>query len=108
MKRLSRLAIATRTAKGVLSLIAVLAVLPSTSFAQTIIIQNEPPPIRTEMVPVARPGYVWDHGHWAWTGREYQWIPGHWQPEMRGARWEPGHWSSHGREWHWDEGHWVR
>ena len=48
--------------------------------------------MRTEVVPVARPGYVWDGGHWRWAGRGYVWVPGHWQPVTDGAHWVPGHW----------------
>lgn len=84
-----------------------LLALPDLAQAE-VIIREAPPPMRMEPVPVARPGYAWDRGHWRWAGRGYEWIPGHWQPVMRGARWEPGHWVARGPNWFWVEGHWVR
>ncbi|WLI09337.1 MULTISPECIES: YXWGXW repeat-containing protein [Pseudomonas] len=89
--------------------LAFAAFVSTPAFAQTeVIIREAPPPQRVEMVPVERPGYAWDRGHWRWEGRGYAWVPGHWQPVMRNARWEPGHWEAHGPNWYWREGHWIR
>lgn len=78
-------------------------------FAQsTVFINQAPPPMRMERVPMARPGYVWDQGHWRWAGRGYAWVPGHWQPMMRGGYWRPGHWQARGPNWRWVDGHWAR
>lgn len=87
-----------------------LAALASTPvFAQPeIIIRQAPPHMRMEPVPMARPGYAWDNGHWRWDGRGYVWAPGHWQPMRHNARWMPGHWQARGPNWYWIEGHWVR
>jgi len=59
----------------------VLAASVSTSaLAQEVIIARPPPPpMRVEVVPVARPGYAWENGHWRWAGRGYAWVPGHWR-----------------------------
>ena len=89
--------------------LALAAFVSTPTFAQPeIIIQQAPPPPRMAMVPVERPGYAWDRGHWRWEGRGYAWVPGHWQPVMRNARWRPGHWEAHGPNWYWREGHWSR
>jgi hypothetical protein len=89
--------------------LALAALVSTPTFAQTeVIIRDAPPPMRVEAVPVERPGYVWDRGHWRYEGRGYVWVPGHWQPVMRNARWEPGHWESRGPNWFWIEGHWIR
>ena len=94
---------------ALLAPLALAAFVSTPTFAQTeIIIQQAPPPPRVEMVPVERPGYAWDRGHWRWEGGGYGWVPGHWQPVMRHARWEPGHWEAHGPNWYWREGHWIR
>ena len=31
-----------------------------------IVAPNAPPPVRYEVVPASRVGYVWDRGHWHW------------------------------------------
>ncbi|WP_031363366.1 YXWGXW repeat-containing protein [Caballeronia sordidicola] len=107
MKILRERASRTFAVKAVLAVVTALAALASApAFAQTIIIA--PPPMRTEVVPVARPGYVWDGGHWRWAGRGYEWVPGHWRPVRIGAHWVPGHWVQRGPNWRWIEGHWAR
>jgi len=75
---------------------------------QVVIVQQAPPPMRMEVMPSPRPGYVWDQGHWRWEGRGYVWMPGHWQPVRYGAHWRPGHWQARGPNWYWVEGHWAR
>jgi hypothetical protein len=35
-----------------------------------------PPAPRVEVVPAARPGWVWAPGYWAWRGREHVWVGG--------------------------------
>ncbi|MBC8996951.1 YXWGXW repeat-containing protein [Pseudomonas sp. N40(2020)] len=75
---------------------------------QVVIVQQAPPPMRMEVMPGPRHGYVWDQGHWRWQGRGYVWMPGHWQPVRYNAHWKPGHWQARGPNWFWVEGHWVR
>jgi hypothetical protein len=80
----------------------------SAAFAQAVIIApTAPPPVRYEVVPAARDGYVWDHGRWRWDHGQYVWVPGHWQPVRVGYHWVPGHWVQHGPNWHWVDGHWA-
>jgi hypothetical protein len=45
-----------------------------------------PPPPRVEVIPAARPGWVWMHGHWAWdpAARQHVWVPGHWVHDQVG------------------------
>jgi hypothetical protein len=77
--------------------------------AQAVIIaQPAPPPLRAEVIPGPRRGYVWDAGHWRWAGRGYAWVPGHWRAVRVGARWAPGQWVQRGPHWRWREGYWVR
>ncbi len=88
---------------------ALASLMSAPAFAETeILIRQAPPPMRAEMMPRERPGYVWDRGHWRWAGNHYEWIPGHWQPAMRGGHWIPGHWAQRGPNWRWVEGHWAR
>ncbi|SEB71104.1 YXWGXW repeat-containing protein [Pseudomonas saponiphila] len=88
--------------------LAFTALAGSPAFAQTVIIQQAPPPMRYEAPPMARPGYAWDRGHWRWHAGGYVWVPGHWQPVMRRGQWVPGHWQARGPNWYWIEGHWLR
>lgn len=79
----------------------------SASAQVVVIAPNAPPPVRYEAVPVARPGFVWDQGHWRWEHGHYVWIGGHWQRERVGYHWVPGHWVAHGPNYRWVEGHWA-
>ena len=52
-----------------------------------------PPPMRYEVVPAPRPGYVWAPGYWNWSGSQYVWIGGNWRRDRPGyvyyqPRWE--------------------
>jgi hypothetical protein len=67
-----------------------------------------PPPARVEVVPVARPGYVWAPGYWAWRGDRHAWVAGRWIPARRGYHWEPAHWVPVAGHWRFAEGRWVR
>ena len=78
----------------------------STAFAQVIVVA--PPPPRVEVIPQARPGVVWDPGHWQMQRGSYVWIPGHWRRVRVGYRWAAGHWVQRGPNWIWIEGHWTR
>ena len=67
-----------------------------------------PPPLRTEVIPVApAPGYVWIGGSWGWGGGRYNWNPGRWSmPPRAGYGWHQGGWSHGPRGWHGGGGHW--
>lgn len=67
-----------------------------------------PPAARVEVVPAARPGYVWAAGYWNWTGHRHNWVAGHWIRAHRGSYWVPDRWDQRGKRWHHDRGHWER
>lgn len=69
-----------------------------------------PPPLRTEVIPVApSPAYVWIGGSWGWGGGRYNWTPGRWaMPPRPGYGWRPGGWSHGPRGWQGHGGHWGR
>ena len=53
--------------------------LPSQAQASTYFsLQIGPPAPLVEVVPVARPGYVWAPGHYEWRRGRYDWVGGHW------------------------------
>jgi hypothetical protein len=66
------------------------------------------PPPRVEVMPAA-PGarFIWEPGHWRWTGVQYVWDPGHYiarRPHY--AHYAPGHWAPRGGAWVWVPAHW--
>ena len=69
-----------------------------------------PPPLRTEVIPVApSPVHVWINGYWGWGGASYAWRPGHWaMPPRPGYGWHAGGWSHGARGWQGRGGHWGR
>lgn len=81
------------------------ALATSAVLAQGIMIA--PPPPRTEVVPPARMGYVWNPGHWRWVRGRYVWVGGNWQRARTGHNWVPGRWVRHGRSWQWAPAHWA-
>ncbi|WP_186128188.1 YXWGXW repeat-containing protein [Burkholderia gladioli] len=84
-------------------------VAPLTASAAEVVIvaPSAPPPVRYEVVPALRVGYVWDRGHWNWEHGRYVWIGGHWEAERVGLHWAPGHWAPRGPNWVWVRGHWA-
>lgn len=68
-----------------------------------------PPPVQTEIVPVApSPVSVWIGGYWAWGGARYNWVPGYWgAPPRPGWGWYPHYWAPGPRgSWHMQGGRW--
>ncbi len=45
-----------------------------------------PPPERVEVIPAARPGYVWAPGYWGWAHRRHVWYSGRWIAARHGYR----------------------
>jgi hypothetical protein len=65
-----------------------------------------PPPVREEIV-VARPGFVWIHGHWARSPeRRWVWRGGYYERERPGYAYREGHWEQRGRAHVWVDGGW--
>jgi hypothetical protein len=65
-----------------------------------------PPPLRYEVVPAPRVGYVWVPGYWDWRYKKYYWVRGSWQHHRPGyvyspVRWEyrGGHYYRHAAGW---------
>jgi hypothetical protein len=67
-----------------------------------------PPAPRMEVVPVARPGYVWVPGHWDWRGHRHVWVGGHWERERRGYVYQNPTWVHDGDRWVLRRGAWSR
>ena len=51
--------------------------------------------------------FIWEPGHWHWTGQEYLWIPGSYiERPYQSAVWVHGGWTENGLTWTWMPGHW--
>jgi hypothetical protein len=86
---------------------AVLA--PGLASARTYVEVNvAPPPLREEVIPAPRAGYVWAPGYWSWRRHNHVWVSGHWIHHRRGYHWVPERWEERHGHWRFDPGHWER
>ena len=76
--------------------------------AVDVFIDVAPPAPRYEVVPAARPGYVWQPGYWAWNDHRHVWRKGHWVRERKGYYWHPSRWEQRDGRWHFQNGRWDR
>lgn len=69
-----------------------------------------PPPLRRELVPPPRRGFVWAPGHWTWSARarRYVWVQGRWIAVRPGWRYVPATWVRRRGTWVYVPGRWVR
>lgn len=91
--------------------IGAVAVIPVQSLAQVsvnLMLGDAPPPVRYEVVPAARPGYLWAPGFWNWNGRGHVWSAGHWERARSGQLYEPAEWRQDGDQWKLKRGEWKR
>lgn len=87
------------------------AFLPQASFAGAsvgVVINVPPPPLRHELLPPPRRGYVWVPGYWDWRGRRHVWVAGAWLRERRGYHYRPHTWIERNGGWYMDRGRWDR
>lgn len=73
---------------------------------QVIFVERAPPPLRTEVIPVPREGYVWAPGYWNYDGTTHVWVDGRFLPDQSGVvyiapRWEAsdGRYAFYGERW---------
>lgn len=67
-----------------------------------------PPPVRYEVVPAPRYGYVWAPGYWDWRGHRHVWVSGYWVPARTGYYYHPYRWVNTDGRWYLDRGRWSR
>ena len=88
---------------------AALAGLPLQADARVdVYVDVAPPPVRYEVVPAPRTGFVWAPGHWVWRGHHHVWIAGHWVRHRRGFVYVPSRWVDHGGRWVYEPAAWRR
>ena len=95
---------------GILALIIAGSGLISVVLAQPPQPNGPVPPPRYEPVP-SPPGdrYVWEPGHWHWTGAQYAWFRGEYVIRQVGFHnWVVGRWtwSPQAEHWVWRPAHW--
>ena len=85
------------------------ALVPATSQARTYLdVRIAPPAARVEVVPAARPGYVWGPGYYHWNGRAHVWREGYWIRERPGYHWVAPAWTPYGHRYRYRDGYWAR
>lgn len=81
--------------------------LPTGARASTYIsVQIGPPPAPVEVVPAARPGYVWAPGFYERRAERYHWRPGHWERARPGHVYVPARWHAVGPRWEHRPAYW--
>lgn len=76
--------------------------------AAVVIAPSAPPPPQVEAPPPPpAPSYVWEPGHWAWNGAQFNWEVGKYvQKPTATATYVPGHWQQYSDGWGWVPGEW--
>ncbi len=82
------------------------AAIPATS--AVVYVQTAPPPMRTEVVPSARRGYVWAPGYWNWKNKKHHWVAGSWVRERRGYSYNEPRWVESNGRWSQERARWTR
>jgi hypothetical protein len=67
-----------------------------------------PPPVRVEVAPAPRRGYVWVPGYWDVRRDRHVWQKGHWVRERRGYHYAPSVWVERDNRWALERGGWRR
>lgn len=65
-----------------------------------------PPPLRHEVIPLPRAGFVWSGGYWDVRDRRHVWRQGHWERARRGYHYAAPQWVRHGHRWELQRGRW--
>jgi hypothetical protein len=73
-----------------------------------IYVDTAPPAPRHEVMPGARPGYIWQPGYYDWRGGHHVWVKGYWVKERRGMYWHPNRWEQRDGKWSLERGRWDR
>ena len=81
-------------------------VIPLGARAAFVEVATAPPPPRYEVVPEARPGFIWVSGYWGWSGSEHIWVNGQYVPERLHHHWVSARWEHRGPHWYFDDGRW--
>jgi hypothetical protein len=100
----------TVAAVGAASLFSLAALtLPGNAQAQvSVVIRTPPPPLRAEVVPAPRAGYVWAPGHYEWRGGRHAWVRGVYLRARPGYAYRAPEWYQRDGRWEYRAGRWDR
>ena len=93
-------------AAAVLASATALLALPAQ--AASVVVEIAPPAPQVEVVPVARPGYMWVGGHYEWRHHNYFWVPGSYVVLRPGYHYVQPQWVQVGHRWNYVPGNWAR
>src|SRR5580692_5577923 len=94
-----------------LVLVALLSLVPASSYAGVFISVGFAPPVLPVYVQpeCPEPGLMWSPGYWAYGDDGYYWVPGAWVPApYEGALWTPPYWGFEGGAYLFHPGYWGR
>lgn len=75
--------------------------------APVIYVQEPPPPILVETIPVAPSvDFIWCEGHWHHSGAKYVWVPGRYERRRVGYAYASPRWARTDRGWGFYAGGW--
>ena len=78
------------------------------SAAVEVYLNTPPPPLRAEVVPAPRHGYIWVPGNWEARNHHYVWRTGHWERERHGYYYTTPRWEQRENRWYYNRGGWAR
>ncbi len=70
------------------------------------VVVGAPPPLRYEVVPAPRPGYVWTPGYWDWRYNRHYWVGGTWVRQRPGYVYSQPAWVQREGRWSLQRGGW--
>jgi hypothetical protein len=73
-----------------------------------IIVNAAPPPLRYEVVPAHRAGWIWIPGYWDWRHHRHVWVAGHWSRHRPGYVYAPARWIERDARWYYRGPRWDR
>ena len=82
--------------------------LPAAARTDVLVNIGPPPPLRYEVVPAPRVGWVWVPGYWDWRRHRHAWIGGHWVRHRPGYVYAPARWVERDSRWYYRGPAWDR
>jgi hypothetical protein len=67
-----------------------------------------PPPLRIEVAPAPRRGYLWAPGYWDAKGNKHAWKRGHWERQRSGHYYVEPRWVERNNGYALERGRWNR
>ncbi|HUQ27248.1 MAG TPA: YXWGXW repeat-containing protein [Usitatibacter sp.] len=82
--------------------------LPALARSDVYVSIGPPPPLRYEVVPAPRAGWVWAPGYWEWRHHRHVWVAGHWTRYRPGYVYAPARWVQRESRWYYSAPAWNR